>query len=904
MIAAGAALAFTWFLFMLLPFHVWRKWQNGRPAAVHGSFRGFGTLFLTVILRDNYVAVLSAAFVGVVAATLAGVPLSATGVALAIFGVQATVRLNSAFTGRYAETASASFRRLLSQHVSRLDHHTVLVGYGSLGRRTAAHLVRHHVSIRRIPLPGLENLLVEIDPDLHLGRVPLAKNLVIVEDEATDVLATFPLSTDVACGVALIRAPVPGRDSRFVAVPVIVGDAGRTSVLASARLQQATIAISTTAETSVSRNVVELYREILRPSRNAAEGPGPTIVMAHSRFTDKTFLVGDAVRTQSLFLYPAAIVAEAFARRLTFFWEKARSRCAASSPHDLPRVLLVGRGRPLLQAFESFAQRVARLLQCDHATLHEYIRTNVHMLTDSDAELQVTSTNAEEKGNDLQLTTRGRGKGQVEEELSAPISIVSKLDFERIERGIETTNPHCIGVCMPDDPERLRDVVHDTVRAIERIGHQARQTPAGLAPHLVIATPDQSRKDVARTLYYHDHSVARTPFEGFPRGIVDVNTDAKELIVSAVDASMRSADATDGSQRVSFTFCLSDRPGAWAAVLEQMAGLQPTEEALRQLTSAKVPLFYDLRVCRTDPVGQYGRFLVKSQAALSHGTAIRADYESHVRAALGFEPNADQHAQGLLDFGNQVQLAQQRDSAAFESRECEHGCPAVGRCPITHEKRWLYAALDGRTDVSAEMVARIRGNSGFTARPDESRLGGLRPFACVDVIAESAEHAGALAVVMNSCMLRNPYGLRVKDSPQRVVDINYAATEQCENKDYAFDRIQGVIASASREDRTRSLATMASQSPILAAIVEPASEFDEWEEYCARMTHVLNLSGSYICLRIAKRFLVVVRASGAEPLEFLRGLRPTEFDDGLLDGVLRFLEEASPSAVRSVAARP
>jgi voltage-gated potassium channel Kch len=445
--------------------------------------------------------------------------------------------------------------------------------------------------------------------------------------------------------------------------------------------------------------------------------------------------------------------------------------------------------------------------------------------------------------------------------------------------------PTVIIVSFPDDTAGLHGLLNDLSIALEQIASEvdAPGKPPMRLPAIVVGCSElvgpvipegaQSGQEVryhvappdeANALFYHDHVVADRRYMSFPRGLVDAQADSLDIVRGVWAAA--SGSASRRGPHAEFTFCIVDRPGSYAAVLAQVAGLERIDSGARTQTDTDARLSADNvpRACPGSTIVDLAGLrllslarpisVLRARAALAPRPKTMPTFAQSVRSILCYRDESeiskrrvDSIFAGLpltsVDrFEYPIGGESQTGIVAHTRREADCGCPEMRTCPITVSKRWVHAGLAGGRHRSAQLAReRLLLNTALDVKDlaslESPRAATSICSADIEVYLHSSSSAGSVAIALNHlCLQRVRRRNTSADANQipAVLNVSYIMTDPCESRRYGFDRLYGALEEGSASQDLKERATT------LAIVVWPTGDDRPWRQYCAEVRDFLN----------------------------------------------------------------
>jgi hypothetical protein len=496
-----------------------------------------------------------------------------------------------------ARLAHATYERRMKRLLSRLQRHTIIVGYESLGREVVRRILNTVASAQVAPQTLGSNitiLLPEVSTDWrerfripHLSSVqmPLADGVVVVHDDANDVDHVFDLNSDVKAGIIFVhrypskgelapRKPGEAADpTEWVAVPVVIGSPESERTTTACRMRLARLVVSTSDAPDFVDRVLRQHIPLPR-----SPGPGPTgrrlgklqAVIADRSQEEHPFARDLAIRTSSSVVFSDRFVSSQAASIVVHRCLQVLEDCAASQ------------SQPELNGYPTATSTVDRR-HTVRLTLLVAARSPRKFLNQFVVLAARTALRTEAK-----LTVRVCFLGgEVDAALTRPTTYVP-LEFVRASPGFNDwlevipvrghasigwmdrdldglDSADVIAIHLPEEVWLTRTVAHMVVTALQRRrqcrGHRAQ------GPRIVVLSDSNVASEVRQALGYYAKAVFHDQPEGLYYTIAADVVVAHRGLANYVASLLAYGFADPSAEPASYNLCLRSGVGVWASVL-------------------------------------------------------------------------------------------------------------------------------------------------------------------------------------------------------------------------------------------------------------------------------------------------------------------------------------------------
>jgi len=542
------------------------------------------------------------------------------------------------------ETFGEYFDHRLANHIMMVQGHTVLIGYGDLGRRA---LDREINQMQILPQP--RKMFFEIvSPDLRLEK--LCSQAIVIEHDPKDIIYSGQNNLLGNFGVvSACQKRYRSRDARGniihpekrVLVPVVIGEAKEPFISSRVNLERASLVISMVPDEESVQTVFE-----------RATKSNISSIICVTRSDQISYLTYRSRHHPIILVYPKHNQGIAIGERLWAAILKVRG-VRGMTGKWWPRVLVVGNNR----ANHYMLERLWINLPGDHRSRNKILKRHFAFIVTATEGAQahpvlknIASQETYDQGWPATYITGGRypyssAEIEPEEKFNVPSRMVNASDIRALEDCLEEHRPEIL-VINHEEVDKSLIMLSRCMRALERIKTR-RPANFGLPFILLSATRgndwerlslgDASRyynalcylhnEDLIVDLSYPEHA----HFDHFQReqigeSIVDSLADVEEMIAGAratlrpllmppmVKSPASKSQRPAKPQFIEVNGCLPNRPGALATYISRLAGIDYEQKSNAEIDSlwrkinglnddsqALVPSYQYLRYVKFDP---------------------------------------------------------------------------------------------------------------------------------------------------------------------------------------------------------------------------------------------------------------------------------------------------------------
>ncbi len=471
-----------------------------------------------------------------------------------------------------------NFDRELRSIIQGMKKHTVVIGYGNLGRDICIDLFE-----RRVVDKEKETCAI-LAPDLEVLRI--CKSLLVVDsnDQLFDRVHRDPILEDI--GVTRINLG-SGKEkdqkkgeskekegNEDILIPAIIGDIKSEATRDGAKLKDSRLFISATSNYAATFSLSKFANSV-----------NTTSIVRVSDSSQKDYFSPKMTAYNSFFVYPALQEGISLGKIISLCYLKLLEKQKFES--DSFDIVIAGRGKQIVYLIETFWIEMDRNGKTKQWTEHKKCTLPMSVMTDDEKLTQPKSNdivkmeliykknltqfrinNSKEKEFGKTIRRSARIDDDTEISVNLVFDVPSRL--KKINKIINEHNPKII-VVTTTEIENISKIFHEWVLAVERQMSKEEYKPIIIAG--VLGSEHGEIRDIL--LYYSDMAKFGNEFPiHYLDSVVRIYDDSAEQISGLAHAFAGEGGSENPGDAFALYFCLKDVPGVLAHLLGKLADIK------------------------------------------------------------------------------------------------------------------------------------------------------------------------------------------------------------------------------------------------------------------------------------------------------------------------------------------
>lgn len=729
-------------------------------------------------------------------------------------------------------TISRTYNRKLNYIIDKLQDHTVIAGYGDLGK-IAVNEIKQIVQRK-------DKFTYILIPSINLDFIRIKTDFVVIDNDEKLFGFVYSSTPDIKIGIAEIF--IQGKEEVYA--PAVVGNINLPSILERVNLLEASLVINVTKDEDSTFSILDF--KSIDPSR----GKTTNLILSFYRTSDKSYLITRGIETGQHFLYPIQVSGITIGDILYSFYKKNSLPCKnqTDNPICTKNLLIIGSGKQLFFILESFWIKIKEHFKKPEEA-KAFFENNVSLLTNSSYIKEHSIKDEEDPNKQKWQIPLPRSVWMPFQDLSLeiPLALGSPTDLIHLQKHIQNTEPDYIVISCENGKETL-DVLHELLVIAKR---KEGDTPGKRAekPSIIVSTKEKEKKDVKNVVFYWagDDQDKRYPKQ-YPDGIVNFYEGSRGMIKGLVESATHGAHLNiknkiknlvkkDVSKPPYFeiSLCLNNVSGATACSVRKMAGMEIGLNLMEK--HIYIPSFLNFY----SKVMDNEKWCFHAQTILIESKSIKLK-ENYIRALLiNAEKETRETIKSVLDI---------EPSQKIEPREC------VGRqvCSISTYSRHYDSnqwRINNYKKIPKERLTNIEKKTLDELEEEneklivcDAKLPSTSKTVSEDaimadlVVCGNTNRPGVFAKVFNSFLFRTVRMAGEKtQSKEKVANINYIQSFNCYDSRFTFHKIFGEIVQADY-DYDKKVGDF-----LDACLIYPITCSDVWLSYAKDLYNFLLTSG-------------------------------------------------------------
>jgi len=713
------------------------------------------------------------------------------------------------------DTIFNTYLRKLRQTIHNLENHTVVLGYGDLGKIT----VKEIDGIGKKGKIDGDNYVYMLIPNNKLDFISLRKNF-IVADKNEEVFRFVSKSIEDKIGIAIFE-----KEFYF---PAVIGDINLPSTLEHINFSLAKIVLNVTQDENSTFSILNFPK---RNKEKSSDDKGePKLVLSFYKTSDKSYLITRGISTDRYYIYPLQVSGISLGKRLYSFYKKSLLDCDAddySNQNDAElrkkgKTLIIGDGKQLFFAIESFWMGMKNFYENDLYLIREFFNVCVSIFADS-----LYLQNHLNKNKNACLFSIPRSVKLYNKYLEIPVVYGSPTNLIDLEKAIENKKPEFILISFDDGQKTLR-VLHELLVIAGRKGWNENKK-GEKKPYIIVSTREREKDDVKDVIFYWKNERLNEGYpKQYPDGIVDYYEGSKGMIKGLVKSLTSRNEKNQYENQYEVSVCVNNIAGATATLLTEMAGLclklpepQPDEEKPKE---NYLPFFINF----DERSMQNNHWCFNSHAALVLNEMSIPNIKDILRACsinaegkYGENKKTEQNTREKIK--EILHIKKYKENGRITN---PRGCPMRQVCSLSTFSR-RYESDKGRTDPrnrkSHEQYYAY--DSQIPSSSNTDILGEI-------LVCGNGYKPGTLATALNYLLFRDVEPDNSRKARMNRMNINYIQGFTCYDMSFSYHKIFGEIVKSSDREITNEI--------LNACLIHPITCKDRWKRYAIQLYEFLN----------------------------------------------------------------